>query len=434
MGDCTISLEMINRGQKLSFLCLASSHRMSGSRSYTLSWMNLVTDITALEQSRIIAILERLVGFDTQNPPGREAEAAAWLQVEMAGMGFGVETSEVLPDRTNVVGIIENGPGPSFAFNTHIDVVPAGDGWISDAFVLRMADDRLYGRGACDAKGPLAAMLEAMRWLAMNRDRWCGTLVGAFVADEEASSRGAKAYVRTKPKIDYCIIGEPTSCTTYSAHKGSMRPLVRVHGMTAHSGMPDLGVNAILKSACLLDLVAREHRRLQSLSHPLVGSPSLTVTRTSAGIADNVVPDRCDLLLDRRMIPGEEEEAVRREISNLVSQAAKEAGTAIEIVDFRPTTGGPTETRADHPIVSATQNACRQHHGHDTPLSGFQGGCDLVHFRSIGAQGVVLGPGALEVAHQPNEYVPVPELVMAAAIYRDVALTMLGEGRTPVFG
>jgi succinyl-diaminopimelate desuccinylase len=382
----------------------------------------------------MIAALERLVGFDTQNPPGREAEAAAWLQTEMVGMGLRAEISQILPERTNVVGVLENGPGPSFAFNTHIDVVPAGDGWISDPFVLRCADDRLYGRGACDAKGPMAAMLGAMRWLAMNRDRWCGTLIGAFVADEEASSRGAKAYVQTKPKIDYCIIGEPTSCTTYSAHKGSMRPLVRVHGATAHSGMPDLGVNAILKSASLLDRIAIEHRRLRSLSHPLVGSPSLTVTRASAGIADNVIPDRCDLLLDRRMIPGESEDTVKREIQHLVSQAAKKAETAIEVVEFRPTTGGPTETAADHPIVRATQKACRHHHGHDTPLSGFRGGCDLFHFRSIGAQGVVLGPGALEIAHQPNEYVPIHELVMAAAIYRDVALAMLGEGRSPAFG
>jgi succinyl-diaminopimelate desuccinylase len=396
--------------------------------------VSIVREAAALDQSKIISILERLVSFDTQNPPGREAEAAAWLKAEMTAMGFRTHTSEVMPERMNVVGILDNGPGPSFAFNTHIDVVPAGNGWTGDPFRLRFADDRLYGRGACDAKGPMASMLEAMRCLAVNRNRWSGTLLGVFVADEEASSRGAKAYVKTEPRIDYCMIGEPTSCTTYSAHKGSMRPLVRVHGRTAHSGMPDLGVNAILKSVPLLHLVAEEHRRIQSLSHPLVGSPSLTITRASAGIADNVVPDRCDLLLDRRMIPAENEDTVKRRIADLVARASKEAETAMEIVEFKATTGGATETAPDHPIVVATQNACRHHHGRETALSGFQGGCDLVHFRSLGAQGVVLGPGALKVAHQPNEYVPVPELLMAAAIYRDVALAMLSEGRTPAIG
>jgi acetylornithine deacetylase/succinyl-diaminopimelate desuccinylase len=378
--------------------------------------------------SRIKAALAELVAFDTQNPPGRELEAAQWLREVMAAMGFSAAVTDVMPGRSNVVGVLDNGPGPAFAFNTHIDVVPAGGGWSHDPFMLREKDGRLYGRGACDAKGPMAAMLEAMRWLAGNRARWSGTLLGVFVADEEASSRGAKAYVQGRPKIDACIIGEPTSCTTYSAHKGSMRPLVRVHGRTAHSGMPDLGVNAIIKSASLMRLVAEEHARIKAAQHALVGSPSLTITRAQAGVADNVVPDLCELLLDRRMIPGEDEAAVKAAMADLVARAAAEAGTPMEIAEFRPTTGGATETAPDHPVVVACQAACCRHHGHATPLSGFQGGCDLVHFRSVGAQGVVLGPGALDVAHQPDEYVPVGELAMAAAIYRDVALDMLGGG------
>jgi acetylornithine deacetylase/succinyl-diaminopimelate desuccinylase len=390
-----------------------------------------MTDSEVLDLSRMIDALARLVAFDTQNPPGRELEAARWLESAMAGMGFAANTTDVMPGRTNVVGVLANGPGPTFAFNTHIDVVPAGSGWTGDPFTLRESSGRLYGRGACDAKGPMTAMLEAMRWLAQNRKRWSGTLLGVFVADEEASSRGAKAYAAARPRIDACIIGEPTSCTTYSAHKGSLRPLVRVHGRTAHSGMPDLGVNAIIKSASLLRAVAAEHQRIKGSHHPLVGHPSLTITRAAAGVADNVVPDCCELLLDRRMIPGEDEDAVKAEIAALVSRAASEAGTSMEIVEFRATTGGATETAESDPIVLASQSACQHHHGHSTPLSGFQGGCDLVHFRSVGAQGVVLGPGELDVAHMPDEYVPIAELAVAAAIYRDVAVAMLGGGRTP---
>src|SRR5258708_6819751 len=212
-----------------------------------------------LDLARMIERLARLVAFDTQNPPGRELEAAQWLKAAMSEMGFIADTTDIMPGRTNVVGVLDNGPGPAFAFNTHIDVVPAGSGWSSDPFTLRESDGRLYGRGACDAKGPMTAMLETMRWLAQNQQRWSGTLLGVFVADEEASSRGAKAYARSGPKIDTCMIGEPTACTTYSAHKGSLRPLVRVHGRTAHSGMPDLGVNAIIKSAHLLQAVTHEH-------------------------------------------------------------------------------------------------------------------------------------------------------------------------------
>src|SRR5262249_5423237 len=297
-----------------------------------------------LDLARVKSALARLVAFDTQNPPGREMEAAQWLGATLSDMGFSAVVSDVMPARSNVAGVLNNGPGRAFAFNTHIDVVPAGGGWSHDPFTLREHAGRLYGRGACDAKGAMAAMLEAMRWLADHRTHWSGTLLGVFVPDGEAQSRGAKAYAAERPRIDACLIGEPTSCTTYCAHKGSLRPLVRVHGRSAHSGMPDLGLNAILKSARLLGLVAEEHARLTATRHPLVGSPSLTVTRASAGTADNVVPDLCELLLDRRLVPGEDEATVKTELARLVARAAEDAATMMEIAEFRPTTGGASET------------------------------------------------------------------------------------------
>ncbi|MEM7222962.1 MAG: M20 family metallopeptidase [Pseudomonadota bacterium] len=384
-----------------------------------------------LDQGRLISTLERLVAFDTQNPPGREVEAARFILDELLALGCRAEAVDILPGRTNVIGIFDNGPGPVFAFNTHIDVVPAGAGWDSDPFRLREADGLLYGRGACDAKGPLVAMLEAMRLLVETRAQWSGTLLGVFVADEEPASLGAKAYVKDAPAIDTCMIGEPTSNTTVTAHKGSLRPLVRVHGKTAHSGMPDLGVNAILKSATLLNLIVEEHARVKAKTHNLVGQASLTVTRALGGHADNVVPEQCEFLLDRRMVPGEDEDQVKKDLADLVERAARESGVAAEIVEFRPTTGGATETAPDHPVVTASQAACGHHNGAASPLTGFQGGCDLVHFRSVGANGVVLGPGSLAVAHQPNEFVPIEELLRSVLIYRDVAQSMLGEGKRP---
>ena len=384
-----------------------------------------------LDAARIKGQLESLVGFDTQNPPGREREAAEFLLAALQEMGCRAELTDILPGRTNVVGIFENGPGPTFAFNTHIDVVPAGEGWSSDPFRLRQADGRLYGRGACDAKGPMTAMLEAMRLLIAARDGWSGTLMGIFVADEEASSQGAKAYVETAPAIDYCMVGEPTSCTTVTAHKGSLRPVVRVTGRAAHSGLPDLGLNAILQSRGLLALIVEEHERVKAKTHNLVGRASLTVTRALGGHADNVVPEACEFLLDRRMVPGEDEDQVKRDLADLVARAGRESGVAAEIVEFRPTTGGPTETAPNHPVVKASQAACAHHNLKETPLSGFQGGCDLVHFRKVGAAGVVLGPGSLEVAHQPDEFVPIDELMRAVLIYRDAALRLLGAGDLP---
>lgn len=379
------------------------------------------------DSARMKANLATLVAINTENPPGREREAAQCVAQWLTEAGFDLTQSEYAPGRTNVIALMRNGEGPCFAFNTHLDVVPAGEGWRSDPFTLEERDGRLYGRGACDAKGPLVAMVEALRMLAGRRQCWRGTLMGVFTADEEVASEGAKFYVRESPvAIDFAVIGEPTSNATFSAHKGSLRPRVRVKGVAAHSGTPDLGVNAIYQAGQLLGLVAQSHRdQVCCRHHALVGNASLTVTRIHGGHADNVVPDSCELLLDRRMVPGEDEERVKAEIQTLLDSARREFGVDAEITGWQPTTGGATETGGSEAIVQAGLAACRRHGQPEAGPFGFQGGCDLVHFRALGAKGVVIGPGALAVAHKPDEFVPLEEFIAAAYIYLDIARAML---------
>jgi acetylornithine deacetylase/succinyl-diaminopimelate desuccinylase len=323
---------------------------------------------------------------------------------------------------------LRNGPGPVFAFNSHVDVVPAGSGWTSDPFKLVARDGNLYGRGACDAKGQVAGMVEAIELLSRMRESWSGTLMGVFVADEEVASLGARAFAATRPKIDFCVIGEPTSNAVAIAHKGSMRPLVRINGVPAHSGSPEKGINPLYKAAALLPMIEQEHRNLRSLSHPLLGSPSLTVTRLNGGHADNVTPESCDLLLDRRMIPQEDEADVRRQFDDLLRRAKAMHDIDAEIVKYLPTTGGATETRPDHPVVLAALASARKNGVRNLEPYGLQGACDLVHFRTIGAAGVVMGPGRLDVAHKPDEFVPEDELLQACVIYRDLVLSLLPKG------
>ncbi|MGO8911334.1 MAG: M20 family metallopeptidase [Bradyrhizobium sp.] len=381
---------------------------------------------TTPDDTRMKRDLAALVAIDTQNPPGREVEAAEFLRGLIEPEGFDLSMSEYKPGRVNLTARLENGSGPVFAFNTHMDVVPVGGGWSSDPLVLREADGRLYGRGSCDCKGPLIAMVEAMRMLAADRTSWSGTLLGVFVADEEIASEGAKAYAASRPHVDFAIVGEPTSNATFSAHKGSLRPLVRIHGISAHSGTPHLGENAIYRAAQLLGLIKAHHENVvRHRTHPLVGEASLTVTRIHGGHADNVLPGSCDLLLDRRMVPGEDEAAVKREINGLLRLAHERFGLRSEIIEYRATTGGAAETAIGEPIVQACLAACRAHGKGDPGPFGFQGGCDLVHFNSIGAKGAVIGPGSLSVAHKPDEYVPLDEFVACSLIYRDVARSML---------
>ncbi len=383
--------------------------------------MTNMPDIARMERE-----LAEIIAIPSENPPGGEAAVAAYIERLLKAEGFAVSVTEYKPGRFNVEASLENGPGPVFAFNTHMDTVPAGEGWTSDAFTLRETDGKLFGRGACDCKGPLIAMIEAMRMLVADRTAWSGTLLGVFVGDEEIASEGAKYYASTRPKIDFAVVGEPTSNTTYSAHKGSLRPVVRVHGVVAHSGTPHLGDNAIYRAGQLLTLVEAYHNEVvRTRTHPLVGEASLTVTRISGGHADNVLPGSCEILLDRRMVPGENEDAVKQEFAGLLKDAYDRFGVKAEIVGYKATTGSATETAGDQPIVVASLEACRENGTTDPGPFGFQGGCDLVHFRSLGAQGTVIGPGSLSVAHKPDEFVPLDEFVTCSVIYRDVARKML---------
>jgi succinyl-diaminopimelate desuccinylase len=379
----------------------------------------------APDNKRVVTCLERLVAFDTENPPGHEIEAIEYLADLFRAIGWQVDVMNLAPGRANVLAVLRNGEGPTLAFNSHVDVVPAGSGWTSDPFKLTSRAGNLYGRGACDAKGQVAAMVEALHLLSNMRRQWSGTLMAIFVADEEVASAGARAFAATHPKIDFCVVGEPTSNAIAIAHKGSMRPLIRVKGVPAHSGSPDLGVNPLYKAAIFLQMVERAHSDLRTLSHPLLGSPSLTVTRMSGGHADNVTPQSCDLLLDRRLIPQESESDVREQIDNLLRRAASEHGIEAAIVGFMPTTGGATETDPRNPVVQAAVAAARANGVTNLQPYGLQGACDLVHLRSTGAQGVIVGPGRLDVAHKPDEFVPEDELLQACRIHRDLALTLL---------
>lgn len=378
--------------------------------------------MAGIDTARLVQRLATLCAADTQNPPGNEARAALPLAEELRGLGFDVALPEVLPGRPNLVALLVNGPGPRFAFNTHFDVVQAGEGWTTPPFAPAVRDGRLYARGACDAKGSVAAMVEACATLATDRRAWSGTLLAVFVADEEVASAGAKAYAATRPALDLAVVGEPTNNAVFTAHKGSLRPVVRVRGRTAHSSTPQLGRNAILDAARLLLAIERLGTEIAARpGHPLLGSASLTVTRASAGLADNIVPDACDLLLDRRLLPGETENQAIVEIEALFAATGVEAG----IVARKPTTGGPTATPSDHRLVQAALAIARRHGVDAQTPRGFPGACDLVHMAAAGAAGIILGPGSLSVAHQPDEHVPLDELCTAAAIYRDLAVAML---------
>ena len=375
------------------------------------------------DPARLAGLLARLVALDTQNPPGQEEAAARMLAETLRACGFAVEVQPVAEGRANVIARCVNGAGASFALNSHLDTVPVGTGWSSDPFRLVERDGRLYGRGACDAKGQVSAMAEAGRLLLAERGSWRGTLVLAFVADEEINSTGAKAAATAAPP-DFVVIGEPTRNAVYAAHKGCVRPLIRVRGQAAHSGRPELGRNAIVAAAQLVQLLGERDAALRQRHHPLVGHASLTVSRIAGGIADNIVPDLCEIVLDERVLPGTRLEDTLDALRDLLRRARQDHGVEAELSEVR-TAAGPAETPPDSPLLQAALAASAAHGVTLPQPGGLTGGCDLVHFHAAGSVGIILGPGSLDQAHQPDEFVPKDDLVQAALIYRDIARAML---------
>lgn len=382
--------------------------------------------LAAIGEAAAARCLAELVRFRTVNPPGDEGPLAAHLAGRLEGVGLAVELHEVLPGRPNVVARLRGRAArPALVFNTHMDVVPPGSGWTRDPFGGEVVDARLYGRGAADAKGSLAAFLLAAEALARSGLPLEGDLVVTAVVDEETGSQGARRLAPGLP-ADYAIVGEPTGLDVVIAHRGSLRPVVAVEGRASHSSQPAAGVNAVQMAARAIAALEAYAGTFGGRVHPLVGSPTLAVTMVRGGVKENMIPDRCEFTIDRRLIPGETEAEALAGIERVL-EALRRADPTFRAAVARlvPTTGGPAETPADAPIVPALLRAGRAVLGREPALTGLPAACDMVHFRATGIPTAVCGPGDLARAHTADEWVEVGEVATAARIYALVALDLL---------
>ncbi|GHH63532.1 acetylornithine deacetylase [Streptosporangium violaceochromogenes] len=295
--------------------------------------------------------------------------------------------------------------------------MPAGDGWGGDPFRLSRAGDRLEGRGVCDAKGQLAAMARALVRLAA-RPRLGGEVVLVAVGGEEAGATGAKALVEEGFTADAVVVGEPTGMRVCTAHKGRAEVTVRVTGTGGHAAaVRDLDPPVARLPEVLLRL-ERLAAELAAAPHPVVGPPTLAVTRVSARAANTAtVPQEATLVLDRRLVPGETHERVDAEIRRALDGLAG--------VEVRTRAGAhPAEQDPGHPLVRAARAAT----GSDASGGiGFPATCDQYVFARTGAACVVLGAGDLREnrAHAAGEHVSLEALAEASAAYERLALTYL---------
>ena len=377
------------------------------------------------ESVRILQDLVRIpsvnpMGEDDPGPQEGEAAVADYVETWLLEAGVDVERQEVLPGRPNVIGRMARRPGaPTLVFEAHTDTVPTTNMRI-EPFEPAVTDGKLYGRGACDTKASLAAMLVAFRCLAESRDRPDVNLVLAATIDEEYRFRGILHALENGLAADFAVCGEPTGLRVVVAHNGAVRWRIHTTGVSTHSSRCDEGVNAIYRMAKVICALEEFHEtELRSRpAHRLVGSPSLNVGHVQGGQTVNTVPGSATIELERRVIPGETTETAHREVLDYLAAHPK---IEFELDHETPfNCSGPMEISENEPIVKAAVDACAGTVGRAAPV-GMRFGSDAARMARAGIRCLVLGPGDILKAHSPDECVETEQVEAAARIYEETA-------------
>ena len=376
-----------------------------------------------MKKSDAVALLRRLVSLPSVEPTqtdrpeewGGEKRMGDFFADYMVGLGFAIEWQEVMPGRCNVIA--RRGPEKPeriWLLESHMDTVGV-DEMLHDPFAGEVRGGRLYGRGAADCKGAMAAAMDALARIDLAAVEARGDAIlyiGAM--GEETGNNGARAVLPLlPPRITRTIVLEPTESQVIHASKGIAALEIDFTGRSAHGSNPEVGLNAIYAAT---EFIARLKQYAASEAgkhrHPLVGTPSMNVGVIRSGIAPNVVPPACHLELDWRVVPGEDIEDVKAALRGVLEDMKRE-GLCLEAVLKQTQQNSPLVTPGDSPLVRELVEACRAS-GLDSAPGGVRWCCDGSVFCPRSDETVVFGPGSIKQAHATVEYIGTAELEAAS--------------------
>ena len=390
----------------------------------------------------VVELTCALVRIDSVYRPEQgtaEEPVARYVADRLKAWGFPVRMEEAAPGRPNVMAELRGRrQGKTLLFEAHTDVVTEGDPrlWTYPPFGGTVAGDRIYGRGACDTKGNLAAAMVALKAIKDAGVDLPGRILLAVPVDEEGLMIGIKRMIQAGwcDGVDGAIICEPEENQLCIAQKGAIRIGIRACGKMAHGAMPRAGINPVTP---LCRMVARlaDLEREEGLRHgedPLVGWPSITPTIFQAPPAGepqiNVIPGEAYLTLDIRTTPQQDHQVLKAAVDAIVREEATRVPglrVEVEIIDERPCTATP----ASDPVVQAAAEAIRRVTGREPRYNGVPGATDGTFLWAWkGIPIVTFGAGKREVPHQVDEYVDIPELVETARLYAAAAVIFLTAG------
>jgi succinyl-diaminopimelate desuccinylase len=408
-------------------------------------------------REELVELTRDLVRFPTVNPPGEAyGPCAEFIGRRLARRGFAVEyvraegapgDSERHP-RINVIARRESGrEGPCVHFNGHIDVVQTGAGWTVDPFAGIVRDGRVFGRGTCDMKGGIAAAIVAAETLIDSDEPLPGVLEISGTVDEESGGYGGVHYLAERgwfspPRVDHVIIPEPLNVDRVCiGHRGVWWAEIETHGRIAHGSMPFLGDCAVRHMNAVLDRFEAElYPRLAARKTDMPVGPSgarlstLNINSIHGGLGEleggalpsACVPDSCRMVIDRRWLVEETLEGVKAEVRDLLEELARRRpGFRYSLRDLFDVQ--PTLADREGPVASSTALAVRHVLGRDAEFVCSPGTYDQKHIDRVGKlrDCIAYGPGILDIAHRPDEYVLIDDLVASAKVMALAARALL---------
>jgi acetylornithine deacetylase/succinyl-diaminopimelate desuccinylase family protein len=374
--------------------------------------------IHEIERDELVGLAQSLMRFPNVNPPGDDHEIAQFLVEYLGEMGMDVNSDDVGDGHRNVVATWSGEePGPVLLLNGHYDVVEPGQGWTVDPYGSTIKDGYLIGRGAVDMKAGIAALIVAVKSLKTSGFPLKGTIIMAFVADEEIGQLGSQTLAKQGVSADFALVAEPSSLIPVIAQRGRRIYEISASGKTAHAALPEQGINAIAPMLDYLQAILRKADAFSQKVHPRLGRTKFTLTTIQGGSAINSVPDRCKATVDFRHLPNHEPDEIDEEIQGIMEAVAlkfPETGLGWKVLFSSPS----FDCAEDMPLVRALRQATEGLFGFDPGVKGYEATTDAGVLSTVmGIPTVVCGPGDLRQAHQPDEKIEIAELLRGAEIY-----------------
>jgi acetylornithine deacetylase/succinyl-diaminopimelate desuccinylase family protein len=375
-----------------------------------------------------IDVLKKLISIDSINnerggKKDAEYEIGQYLTAYLKRIGCNVMLQHVRDNVSNVIGIIEIDKNyPSRIFCAHMDTVNI-EGMTANPFDAVINEGRIYGRGACDTKASLAAMLTAFSRYVSDSRRFNNIAV-LFTVDEESGKAGVKKFCGEFMKenfkdIEGVVVGEPTEMKIVSAHGGCVRFSIETGGIACHSSTPQLGESAILNMTKVIEKLEKEYKpSLSTRWHPLTGKAVCNVTRIQGGKEINIIPDNCVIHIDRRVVPGEDSDAVYKEIAAFLESEMQSCRCKVNppmLVDY------PLYNSDDCRFLQKVQAVFNALNWPSQPC-GLMMGTEASDFSRIGVPALVIGPGSINQAHSNDEWVSLEHLQWAQDAYLELML------------